>query len=1036
MTAHQAKLALREPADQDIIILLNSLQKICRAQIMLLSEICIKRPVLATVLSLIIIVFGILGYSHLETRYFPNVSNYTVDVSTSYPGASAQLIETSINSILEDALSGIGGIDSLTSSAMQDSGDITITFKPNVNFTEKADEVRDKVANARGLLPSNLDPPNVTLSEDTDMLMDVAFTDDKLSPPQIRDYINRYIKDQLQQVPGVGSIIINGSNDYAMRIWLDPQKMAAHNITAADVKNTISNNNIELPAGKFKSTTMNFPINEDTQLHSVQEFNNLSLNNTTHISDIGRAELGLADDPTIIRLNGQPAIDLGIYTETGANPLAVSKAIHTALNNLQSSLPSSMQLKVSYDIASFLQASVDEVYKAIFFATICVLGIIFLSLGSGRSVLIPIITIPICVIGVFGFIALMGYSINILTLLAIVLAVGLVVDDAVVVLENVHRHLEKGAEPAHAATIGTREITFAVIAMTLTLVAVYAPIGFLSNKAALIFQEFAFTLAAAVLLSGFVALTLTPSLCALLLKANHTSPLTHKIDQFFVILKLHYLQFLTKVFQHRSRIVWSLIAIAVLGIFIFKSLPAEFAPDEDMGIVIGSLTSPTGSNVNYTYNYLQKVENIFDGIPERDSLLSIAGIGTGETSELYLFLKPQEERSRSANDIGNALSGELQQIPGVTASAFALAPFRSMANHGIQFDVLTTASYMALNSSTQSLLTHLKTYPGLVNPNSSVKFDSQQYNITINRDLANNVGVNTRDIDDTLATFLGGSYINDYYVGNQSYKVIAQADLTNIRQPSDITKFYVRGNNNNLIPLDNLITITSVLQQQSLEHYDRLRSATLSADIAPGYNIKQVMDWLNQNVPHLLNSDTKFTYIGAAKDLSDSSQSVGIIFILALVFIYLVLAAQFESFIDPFIVMLTVPLCIVGALAVLWLTGGSLNLYTGIGLVTLIGLVTKHGILITQFANQLRAEGHSVNDAIHQAAAIRLRPILMTTGAMTLGALPLALATGTGAASRSQIGWVIVGGLLLGTFFSLVIVPVAYTFFARFKKVI
>lgn len=1002
-----------------------------------ISEICIKRPVLATVLSLVIMVFGIMGYSHLETRYFPNVNSYTIIINTSYGGASAKLIEATVNSQIEDAISGIGGIDTLTSSASQGMGMVTINFKAGVDFSEKANEVRDKVASIRGLLPAGIDPPQVEIGNSTDMLLDIAFTNPNMTPAQIRDYVSRYIKDTLQQVPGVGLVALNGSSDYAMRIWLDPAKMAARGITVADVRNALQSNNVQLPAGEFKSTTMNFPVTEDTQLKTAQEFNNLTIadrqGNITRISDIGHAELGLVSDPINIRLDSQPAIDTSIFLETGANPIAVSQTIFKTINTIKPTLPSGMQMKVSYNVATFLQESVHEVYLAILFAILFVLGVIFLFLGSLRTVLIPIVTIPICVVGVFGLIAILGYSINILTLLAIVLAIGLVVDDAVVVLENIYRHIEEGTPPVQAAIIGSKEITFAVIAMTLTLLAVYAPVGFLSDRAALVLREFAFTLAGAVLISGFVALTLSPSMCALLLKAGVQSKFSEKIDHVFTYLKQRYHHFLDLMLAHRMRIVMIGLILAVIGGFLFKVLPKEFAPDEDMGIVIGNLKTPTGSNIDHTYKYILKVEDIFKQVPERYSLFSAAGFGTPETGQLFLFLKPQAERSRSSKQIGDELNTKVQQIPGISASAFALAPFSGLQSHGLQVQIMTSESYETLSQTVQNILAKLKTYPGLVNVQSSVKFDSQQYNVTINRDLANNLAVTTRDIDETLATLLGGSYTTDFFIGSKSYKVMVQASAENIAEPADIAKFYVRSGSGTLITLDNLVNIASILEQPTLEHYNRLRSASLSADLAPGYNLSQVMNYLDQNLPQWLNTNSKYAYAGQAKDMNESSSSAGLIFILAIVFIYLVLAAQFESFIDPLIILLTVPLSLVGALFVLWLVGGSINLYTAIGLITLVGLVTKHGILIVQFANELRGEGLSVTDAVRKAAETRLRPILMTTGAMVLGALPLAFAVGTGAASRSQIGWVIVGGLVFGTFFSLGVVPVMYTYFAKFK---
>lgn len=1005
---------------------------------MTLPEICINRPVFAIVLSIVIMVLGALGFSQLETRYFPNVNSYSIYIETTYPGANATLIETTINSKIEDAVNTIGGIDTLKSTASQGSGTVTIRFRPGVNFSDKANEVRDKVAGIRGQLPSEIEPPIVNLGNEDDMLLDISFTSSTMDPAQIRDYVDRYVKDAIQQIPGISAVLLEGANDYAMRIWLEPEKMAARNITVGDIQSALVSGNVQLPAGEFKSTTMYFPVQEDTQLHSAAEFNNLTAaarnGNIIRINDIGHAEWGLSGDPTFIRVDGKPAVDADIYLEIGANPIAVSEAVYKAIKRIAPTLPFGMKMKVSYNTATFLKASIHEVYYSIFFAILCVLAVIFLFLGNLRAVLIPVVTIPICIIGVFGLIAVLGYSINMLTLLAIVLAIGLVVDDAVVVLENVYRHLEQGESPKKAAVIGSNEIIFAVIAMTITLIAVYMPVGFMSDRAALIFREFAFTLAGAVLISGFVALTLSPSMCALLLRQGKSNNFSIKIDHLFERLKKSYLFALDKLLANRLKILLIGILLLICGGIIFYYLPKEFAPDEDMGIIITSLKTPTGSNTAYTFNYVQQVEQQIQKIPERYSLFSVVESNKQESGNLFLFLKPEKNRKRSAKQIADEMNVSLQKIPGISISSFAISPFTGAQKHGLEVKILTSDSYEVLNKTMQELLKKLKSYPGLINAQSSVKFDSQQFNLIINRDLANNLGISIRDIDHTIATLLGGSYFTDFYLGNKSYKVKAQASSGNIASVEDLSKFYVRSQSGNLVSLDNLIKAQPFLAQPDLDHYNRLRSATLSAELAPGYTMNSAINYLNKNLPEWLPPDTKYAFSGLAKEMLESGQSAGLLFLLALAFIFLVLAAQFESFIDPLIILLTVPLSIVGALAVLGLVGGSVNLYTAIGLITLVGLITKHGILIVQFANQLQSEGLAIFPAIRQAAAIRLRPILMTTGAMALGAIPLAFATGTGAASRSQIGWVIVGGLLFGTFFSLGVIPVAYSYFSKFAR--
>ncbi|MGD9108300.1 MAG: efflux RND transporter permease subunit [Gammaproteobacteria bacterium] len=1004
---------------------------------MKLIETLIDKPVFAIVLSLIIILFGILSYVNLETRYFPNVPTHTIQVDTNYSGAGAKLIEENVNTPIEEALSTISGIDTLTSSAQQGSGTVTIKFLPGVDFSEKASEVREKISSVRSKLPDDIEPPIVSNRSHDSFLLDIALVDPNMTTIQLRDYVERYVKDKIQEISGVGDIYIWGANRYAMRIWLDAAKMAAHKITVEDIRQTLENNNIQMPGGEFKSTTMNFPINETTELHTANEFNNLVITakdgKIVRLRDIGIAKLGSESDPYYARFNGQPAIGMDICLESGANPITVAKAIRQQLPLLQAQFPPGMQAYYALDISNFYKQSVYEVYFSILLAIICVVSIIFLFLGSFRAVFIPVVTIPICIFGAFCFISIFGFSINMLTLLAIVLSIGLIVDDSIVVMENIHRHIENRLTPYLAAKKGVAEITFPIIAMTLTLVGVYAPIGFLHSKAALITREFAFTLAGAVLVSGFVALTLSPMMCAKLLKQRETNRYLKFLDMTFDWLKTHYAKFLHRCLSFRWVIMLICLCVIGAGIFVYFKIPKQFIPSEDSGIIRGGLTTPTGSNSAYTFNFTKQLENIASQNPGIADMVSFAYDNTGE---IVLRLKPYDKRNLTAAQIRKMLiNSATNKTPGFNGY-FSVMGY-NFSQHDLEFYIMTSANYRDLYKITQNVMTKLKSYKGLQLIDTDMKFDSQQYNVKFNRDIAENMGINAKNVDDTISVLLGSANITNFLMGGQSYKVIAQANNSIKDGLSIINSFYLKNAFGGMVPLKNLVSLQSVLAQQQLNHYDRLHAAMISAQLKSGYQLSEVVRYLQKNLSTWLPPGTKYAFDGKAKHLLETGNSMNLILLLGIIFIYLVLSAQFGSFIDPFIILLTVPLSVIGGLIFLKLFGGSMNLYTDISLITLVGLVAKHGILITQFANKIREQQENINikDAVIMAASIRLRPILMTTGAMIFGALPLLFATGFGATGRAQIGQVIVGGLLFGTFFSLVLTPVAYTYLAKFKRI-
>lgn len=999
---------------------------------------CIKRPVFSAVLSLVIILAGIMCFFSLNMRYFPNVSSHTAVITTTYSGASAQLIANEINSKIEESLGLISGVDSLISKASTGHGEVRITFVAGVNFSEKANEVRDKVAAARSVLPKAADAPVIWTNSHSDLILSLGFIDPNRTPVQIRDYLDRFIVDRLRQINGVGEVELWGANKYAMRVWLSPEKMAAHGVTVDDIKKTLEANNVQLPLGELSSKTMRFPVSDDTTLKQAIDFDRLIIKNSSgeiiRLGDVARTELGLENDPVIVHVDGKEGVGLGIFLEDGANAIEVAKRIKQELKWIEPTLPAGMKIIIPMDISPFYQSSIHEVYHAIFLAILCVLLVIFIFLGSLRSVIIPVVTIPICVIGVFSIISLCGFTINMLTLLAIVLSIGLVVDDAIVMLENIYRHVEEGSTPFHAAMRGSKEISFSVIAMTLTLVAAYAPIGFLNTETASLFREFAFTLAGAVLISGFVALTLSPSLCAQLLRPHQKREQGYHgyIERLYERLKHHYKKLLTHILQHRLLILGIAFILAVSGIAIFRSIPSKFLPDENSGIILSFYNTAPGSNTAYTENYLNQMEKI---LVKTSTIQHVLGFALDNQLEILMTLNNTSKKTYDSLLVARELQGQFQKTPGMTGFIKTAQPFSGGWNsHDLEFYVLSSSGYSSLSQTVNQLMDKLNHYPAVARVDNSIKFDSQEYNVSIHRDFAESTYVNASDINNTLSTLLGSSHITDFLMNDRTYQVLVQAEASQVTDTSALGRFYVKNILGKMIPLSGLVTLTPRITQSSLSHYNRLPAALMMIDLKPGYNLSDAVQYLQNTLPKWLPENTQYSFIGKAKKLLETGSSMGLLFVLAVIFIYLILAAQFESFIDPLIILLTVPLSVVGALAVLKVVGGSINLYTEIGLITLVGLVTKHGILITKFANEILSEGKSVKESVLTAAAIRLRPILMTTAAMILGALPLVLSSGAGAKGRSEIGYVIIGGLFFGTFFSLILVPVVYTYIKHKMK--
>ena len=1005
---------------------------------MTLPELSIKRPVFATVMSLALVLVGLVSYQRLGVREYPAIDPPVVTVQSTYPGASAPIVETQVTQVLEDSLAGIEGIDFLTSISRQESSQITITFKLDRNPDYAAADVRDRVGRVRGRLPEEIEEPIIQKVEaDAQPIIHLAFSSDRHSELDITDYADRYVKDQLQTLSGVAEVRLFGERAYSMRIWLDPERLAAYQLTPQDVELALRRQNVEVPSGRIESLQREFTVLAETDLRTPEQFNDLIIKDANsylvRLSDVGHAEIGALDERMIVRFNGKPAIALGVIKQATANPLEVSEEVNRILPRIAESLPEGMQVRVANDKSIFIAESIKNVYRTIAEAVVLVVFIIFLFLRSVRATLIPLVTIPVSLIGAFALMYVAGFSINTLTLLALVLAIGLVVDDAIVMLENIYRHVEEGMEPVRAALLGSREISFAIIAMTITLAAVYAPIGFMTGITGRLFTEFAWTLAGAVLVSGFVALTLSPMMCSKLLKhQSHHNFAYRIIERGLNGITKGYRALLKGALAARPLVLLIGLAVAGASYFLFTTLKSELAPIEDQGTIITSFRGPEGATIQYTDTYAKQLEKIALAVPEADRVFVVAGNPTVSQGRVILKIKPWSERERVQQEIGRSIAPDMVKVPGITA--FPSNPpslGQSVRSKPINFVVQTSRPYDELDQMVNKLMDKARDYPGLVDIDTDLRMNSPQLDIAVDREKAAALGVEIDTLGRTLETMLGGRQVTRFKKEGEQYDVVVKIADIDRQNPDDMRRIYVRGRDNQVIPLSNLITIKETVAPKELNHFNQLRAATITAQLAPGYSLSDGLAFLEEAATEVLPGTAQIEYAGESREFRQASAGMYLTFLLALAFIYLVLAAQFESFTDPFIIMLTVPLSVTGALLALWWSGGTLNIYSQVGLVTLIGLITKHGILIVEFSNQLRAQGRSMREAVIESAAMRLRPILMTTGAMVLGAVPLAIATGAGAESRRDIGWVIVGGLLVGTLFTLFVIPVVYTYVSR-----
>ncbi len=1016
---------------------------------MTLSDISIRRPVFATVLSLTLVLLGLVSYQRLTIREYPNIDEPTLTVDVTYRGASAEIVESQVTQPLEESLYGIDGIELMTSFSRAERSQITVKFRLTRNVDSAAADVRDRVSRVRSRLPTEIDEPVIAKVEaDAFPVLFIAFNSETISQLEITDYIDRFVKDQLQTIDGVSQLRIFGERTFAMRIWLDRVRMAAYRVTAQDVENALRRQNVEIPSGRIESTQREFTILAETDLRTPEQFENLILRDNegylVRLRDVGRAEIGPRDQRVLTRFNGKPAVNVGLIKQSTANPLSVATEAKRRLPQILAELPPGISADIAFDSTVFIERSIDNVFRTIGEAVVLVVLVIFLFLRSFRATLVPLVTIPVSLIGTFTMMMLLGFSINTLTLLAMVLAIGLVVDDAIVMLENISRYVEEGMKPFEAALKGSREIAFAVIAMTITLAAVYAPVAFQTGRTGRLFIEFALTLAGSVIVSGFVALTLSPMMCSKMLKHEAKPNLFYRVGgRVLESMNNGYRRLLGWTFSARPLVVVvGLVAAGAAG-WLFTKIPAELAPTEDRGFVSNIGFAPEGSTIDFTMAYGHRLEDIYLrsatlGQPEIsqnvEKLLVIVGFPDVTRLLAFARLKPWEERTVKQQRITELARPLAQRITGIVAFPINPPSFGlRTSDKPVQVVLLTTQPYAVLDQATSQIMAIARTNPCLTALDSDLKLNKPDLRVRPDREKAALLGVEVETIGRTLETMMGGRQVTRFKREGKQYDVMVQVADADRVSPSQLNEIFVRARSGQMIPLSTLITFNETVAPKELNHFNKMRASTVSANLVGGCALGDALKFMDEAANQLPDT-IRIDYNGQSREFKQSSRGLYETFLMALVFIFLVLAAQFESFIDPLIIMLTVPLTMTGALLALYLTGNTLNVYSQIGLVTLIGLITKHGILIVEFSNQLQEQGMAKVEAVKEAATLRLRPILMTTGAMVLGALPLAYATGAGGESRQAIGWVIVGGLTFGTVFTLFVVPTAYTYLARKRE--
>ncbi len=999
---------------------------------MSLSSTSIKRPVLATVFSLIIIIFGLIGMTYLGVREFPSVDPPLITVSTSYPGANSDVIETQITEPLEQSINGIPGVRTLTSVSRQGGSNITVEFELSVDMETAANDVRDKVSQAQRRLPRDVDPPTVSKADaDASPIMFVAIKSDKRTLLELSEIAELTFKEQLQTISGVSAIMIWGEKRYSMRIWIDPAKLAGYQLTPLDVRNAISRENIELPSGSIEGNTTELTIRTLGLMTTPEEFNNLIIkqygDQVVRVRDIGRAELGPEDIRGIMKMNGIPMVGNVIIPQPGANHIDIVDEVYRRLEYIKKDLPEDVKIEIGFDNTQYIRSSIREVKNTIFIAFTLVLIIIYFFLRNWRTTLIPIIVIPVSLVGSFFIMYLAGFTINVLTLLAIVLSIGLVVDDAIVMMENIYVKIENGMSPMEAGLKGSQEIFFAIISTTITLIAVFFPIVFLEGQTGRLFREFSIVIAGAVAISSFVALTLTPMLSTKLLKPHTKHGWIYNLtEKFFINLNNGYRKSLDSFLRKRYLALVILVMATGLIILLWKNIPAEMAPLEDRSQITANITTPEGSTYEFVYDYIEDLARLADSIIQESK--GITTMIRGGRGNLRIVLVDPDERKRSQQEIANRLSAEVRKKTKARASVMQQSTFGSRrSGMPVQY-VLQATNIEKLREIIPVFMAEVQDNPVFAMPDINLKFTKPELQIEINRDKANLMGVSTQNIGQTLQLALSGQRFGYFFMNGKQYQILGELARDDRNEPMNLKSLYVRNNSGDMIQFDNLVALNEATAPPQLYRYNRFVSATISSGLAEGKTISEGLDEMDKIAARVLDDTFRTALAGDSKDFRESSSSLLFAFLLALVLIFLVLSAQFESFKDPIIVMMSVPLALTGALLFMWYFNITMNIFSQIGIIMLIGLVSKNGILIVEFANQRKRAGMSKLEAIKYSAAARFRPILMTSLSTILGVLPLALGLGEGAQSRVAMGVAVVGGLSLSTFLTLFIVPSIYLF--------
>jgi multidrug efflux pump len=1004
---------------------------------MKLSEFCIKRPVFATVINLLVVLVGIMAYQKLTVREYPDITAPVVSINTSYPGASAEIVETEVTRLIEDAISGVSGLDFMQSSSSDSSSGITLVFKSSQDIDAVTNDVRDKVAGIRNWLPKDADDPTISKVEsDSNAIAWLSLSSDEHSLMQLSELVEQTIKDKLEILPGVARVFVVGARMPSMQVKLDPARLAAFGMSVHDVTQSIVSQNIALPSGTIEGETTEFTIYSKTDLQTEKEFRNIILKEKSgylvKLEDVATIEVAARNEKFFARFNGKATVGLGLVKQSTANPLDISKVMHKVVPFIKEGLPKGVDLVIAYDSTEIIKESISAVQKTIIEAVILVVLIIFLFLRTISATLIPIITIPISLLGGMLMIYAFGFSINLLTLLALVLAIGLVVDDAIVVLENIYRHIEEGMEPFDAGIQGMREIGGPVVAMTLSLAAVFAPIAFMDGKIGKLFTEFAVVLAGCVFVSGFTALTLSPVMSVMLLKKEEKhGKFYNAIEIILSYITNKYKKSLIFFLDKRYWVVGFLFVVLGANVFLFKSLKSEMTPIEDRGFAITMGMAKEGAMVGFTRKYALEHEDVLNNIEEIKDYFLIIGYPNVRQALAFCILKDRQKRSRTQFEVVDNINQQLFGLPGLMS--FAINPPSSLADSvldgGLSVVIEYPGSFEALKDTVQKIMAKARENTKLFNLDTDLKTNKPQIEIKVNREKAAASGVSITEIGQTLQVLMGGKVVTHFQKGAKQYDVFVRAEGVFRQALTDIYDIKVQSNSG-LVPLANFIVAKEVTVATSLNHFNKLPSATITASMATDYSMDEAIEFFNKTIREV-SKVADIDYTGATRLYMESSASIYYTFLISLLVIFLVLSAQFESFIQPFVIMLSVPMAVFGGLLTMHFHGGSLNIYSQIGFITLVGLITKHGILIVEFAKQLRKKSIPLEEAIITAASLRFRPILMTTMATICGCIPLAIASGAGSESRAEIGWVIVGGMAIGTVFTLYVVPVVMRLLGR-----